>query len=87
MLYSRPLDGTESCWRKFDPEQGPRYSFHDLVIPRLPASRNLRTPHQNLRTQTYGPGDLAELKRVPKSVADQISDPKPRLHWHMDSKP
>lgn len=62
---------------EFDPEQGPRYSFHDLVIPTSAGEPKPTDPTPKpTDPKPTDPGDLAELKRVAKSVADQISDPK-----------
>jgi hypothetical protein len=58
---------------EFDPDTGPRYSFHDLVIPG--ATKPDPKPDDPVPPPT---GDFAELQSVAKRVAAELNDPKTR---------
>jgi hypothetical protein len=55
---------------EFDPDTGPRYTYHDLVIPDAtqPEPDNPQPPS----------GDFAALQETAKKVAAELNDPKTR---------
>lgn len=55
---------------EFDPETGPRYTYHDLVIVAHPKPDDPSTPPPS--------GDFAELRKAASDGASQLNDPKTR---------
>jgi hypothetical protein len=56
---------------EFDPETGPRYTHHDLVIPGTTKPDDPVDPKPPV-------GDFASLKKVAKDSADALADPATR---------
>lgn len=53
---------------EFDPENGPRYSYHDLIIP------GSTKPDDPVDPPPPPVGDFASLKKVAKEAADKLND-------------
>jgi len=59
---------------EFDPETGPRYTYHDLVIPK-PTDPGPGEPPTEPEPPT---GDLAALQKVARELSLLLNDPKTR---------